>query len=313
MQNRSFHFFLLSLLILSACSSIQPSGAHETQISLVDGLGREVNLASPAQHIVSLAPSNTEILYAIGAGNQVVARDDFSNYPEAALSLPAVGGFMGDYDYEAILAMKPDLVLASTLNTSGQVQSLEDLGITVYLLSNPVDLEGLYENLLIVGQLTGHEANAASLNESLKIRVNKVAEKLATISQEPLVYYELDGSEPAKPWTPGPNTFLTKLIDMAGGKSVGEVLESDYAQISLEELLIQDPDMIILGDSNYGMTAGQVAERAGWSGLTAVQSQAIYPFNDDLVSRPGPRLVDGLEALAQLTPPGAFQIKSNET
>jgi iron complex transport system substrate-binding protein len=307
MQNRSFQFFLLSLLILNACSSIQPSDAHETQISLVDGLGREVNLASPAQHIVSLAPSNTEILYAIGAGNQIVARDDFSNYPEAALSLPAIGGFMGDYDYEAILAMKPDLVLASTLNTSGQIQSLEDLGITVYLLSNPVELEGLYENLLIVGQLTGHEANAASLNEFLKIRVYKVAEKLATISQEPLVYYELDGSEPAKPWTPGPNTFLTKLIDMAGGTSVGEILESDYAQISLEELLIQDPDMIILGDSNYGVTADQVAERAGWSGLTAVQSQAIYPFNDDLVSRPGPRLVDGLEALAQLLHPELFK------
>lgn len=214
---------------------------------------------------------------------------------------------MGDYDYETILKMEPDLVLASQLNTSGQVEALENLGLTVYFLPNPSDLEGLYANLEIIGELTGKETAARDLIRSLEQRVENVQVRLKGIAERPLVYYELDASEPAKPWTPGPNTFLTKLIQMAGGRSVGEVLQSDYAQISLEELLIQDPDIIILGDSNYGMTADQVAARAGWEGLSAVKNQAIFPFNDDLVSRPGPRLVDGLEELAKLLHPELFE------
>lgn len=298
---------IILLSIISACTTAQAPKPADTRINLVDGLGRDVQLEAPALRIVSLAPSNTEILYAIGADELIVARDDFSNYPEEALALPSVGGFMGDYDYEAILAMKPDLVLASQLNTSGQVESLGNLGLKVYYVPNPSDLKGLFGNLEVIGELTGKEAEAKQLIESLEQRVEKVLVKMKNVADRPLVYYELDASEPAKPWTPGPNTFLTTLIQMAGGRSVGETLQSDYAQISLEELLVQNPDIIILGDSNYGMTADQVAARAGWEGLSAVKNQAIFPFNDDLVSRPGPRLVDGLEELAKLLHPELFE------
>lgn len=307
MKRFGLGFWIFILCVISACSAKSASRPLENRIDLVDGLGREVQLESTAQRIVSLAPSNTEILFAIGAGEQVVARDDFSNYPEDAAILPPVGGFMGDYDYEAILAMEPDLVLASQLNTSGQVEALENLGLTVYFLPNPSDLEGLFANLEIIGELTGKGEAARDLVGTLEQRVENIQVRLKDITVHPLVYYELDASEPAKPWTPGPNTFLTQLIRMAGGQSVGEALQSDYAQISLEELLIQDPDMIILGDSNYGMTAEQVTARTGWDGLSAVKDQAIYPFNDDLVSRPGPRLVDGLEELARLLHPELFE------
>ncbi len=107
--------------------------------------------------------------------------------------------------------------------------------------------------------------------------------------------------------TPGPNTFLTQLIHLAGGRSVGESLASDYAQISLESLLTQNPDIILLGDAAYGITPEQVALRAGWSELGAVKDNQIFAFDDDLVSRPGPRLVDGLEALAKLLHPEIFK------
>jgi iron complex transport system substrate-binding protein len=117
----------------------------------------------------------------------------------------------------------------------------------------------------------------------------------------------LDATDPAKPWTPGSNTFLTKLIILAGGKSIGETLASDYAQIGLEFLLIQNPDIILLGDAAYGTTPEQVALRPGWSNLKALKDNHIFAFDDNLVSRPGPRLVDGLEALAKLLHPEIYK------
>jgi iron complex transport system substrate-binding protein len=197
-------------------------------------------------------------------------------------------------------------VLAAQINTEDQVKAIENLGITVYYLANPTDLNGLYANLETVGELTGHSSDAATLVASLQQRVSKVEDALANVTQKPLVYYELDGTDSAKPWTPGPNTFLTQLVKLAGGRSVGEALTSDYAQISLESLLVQNPDIILLGDAAYGTTAAQVAQRSGWSALAAVKANKIYAFDDNLISRPGPRMINGLEALAKLLHPEVF-------
>ncbi len=297
---------LIFCLTLGACSST-PSPKTNPSITLTDGLGREVKLASPAQKIVSLAPSNTEILFAVGAGGQVIGRDEFSDYPLEAKNLPSVGGSMGNYNMEKIASLQPDLVLAASLNTPEQVQALEQLGLTVFYLANPTDLIGLYSNLQIVGELTGHDQDASVLVDSLKVRVDGITTKLMNVAEKPLVYYELDATDPAKPWTPGPNTFLTQLIRLADGRSIGESLTSDYAQIGLETLLTQNPDIILLGDATYGTTAEQVATRAGWGELKAVRDNQIFAFDDNLVSRPGPRLVDGLEVLAKLLHPDIFK------
>ena len=213
---------------------------------------------------------------------------------------------MGNYDLETIAALKPDLVLASGLNTPEQVKSLEQLGLTVYVLPNPKDLDGLYQNIAAVGQLTGFNSQADELIASLKARVEAVEEKISAVDTRPVVFYELDGSDPAQPWTTGPGTFLSNLIGMAGGTNAGDDLTSDFAQISLEALLVKDPALIILGDSNYGMDATQVKTREGWNRLSAVMTDKVQPFDDDLVSRPGPRLVDGLEALAKMIHPEVF-------
>jgi iron complex transport system substrate-binding protein len=295
---------LAILVLLGACS---PKGTSSAlNLTLTDGLGRQVNIASPAQRIVSLAPSNTEILFALGAGSQLVGRDEFSNYPAEAASIPSIGGSMGNYNFEQIAALKPDLVLASSLNTPEQVKSLEQLGLTTYLLPNPTNLEGLYQNLSTIGSMTGSNSQAETLVKSLKTRVETVEDKISSVDTRPVVFYELDGSDPAQPWTTGPGTFLSNLIGMAGGVNAGDDLKSDFAQISLESLLVKAPALIILGDSNYGVDASQVAARQGWDSLQAVKDGRVMPFNDDLVSRPGPRLVDGLETIAQLIHPEAF-------
>jgi len=298
-------FTLLLLLVTSACSAA-PAAVTGGEISLQDGLGREVILENPADRIVSLSPSVTEILFAVGAGSQVVGRDSFSNYPAEAASIQDVGGSMGSYSLETIASLEPDLVIAAEINTPEQVSALEGLGLKVYYLSNPTDLEGIYSMLQTVGTLSGHANEAVALSNSLRERVQLVQQTIKTARTKPLVFYELDGTEPAKPWTPGPGSFMDILINEAGGRNAAAGLQSQWAQISIEELLVQNPDIILLGDSIYGMTPEQVADRAGWDGLTAVQQNHIYPFNDDLVSRPGPRLVDGLEELARLIHPELY-------
>lgn len=274
---------------------------------LQDGLGREVTLKAMPKRIVSLAPSNTEIVYALGAGNLMVGRDDFSDYPEAAKALPSVGGSMGKYNLEQITALKPDLVLASELNPKELVKSLDDLGLTVFYVANPTDLNGMYGNLRLIAALTGTAANAEALIEGLQKRVQTVEGRLTGITSRPSAFYELDASDPSKPYTSGPGTFVDQLIQQAGGKNIGASLGSSWAQISQEELLVQNPDIILLGDAAYGVSPDSLAKRPGWDGLKAVKDGKIFTFDDNLVSRPTPRLVDGLETLAKLIHPEAFQ------
>ena len=282
--------------------------ATQGPINLTDGLGNKFTLDKPAERIVSLAPSNTEILYAIGAGGQVVGRDDLSNYPDAVQQIPSVGGGFGQLDSEKIVALQPDLVLAASITAPEQVQALEKLDLKVYYLPNPTDLDGMYANLETVAQLTGHLSEAQTLIQSLKSRVEAVQQKIAPLSEHPLVFYELDSTDPNAPWTSGPGTFIDTLLTMAGGSNVGHILSSDWAQINVENLIQQNPDIILLGDYTYGnVTPEDVMARPGWKDIKAVKDGKVYPFNDDLVSRPGPRLVDGLEALAKILHPDQFK------
>ena len=296
----------LGMLLVSGCTVGKDKGKAGA-IELQDGLGRQVVLQQPAQRIVSRSPSVTEILFALGAGGQVVGRDSFSNYPPEASEIQDVGGSMGNYSIETITSLQPDLVIAAEINTPEQVKALEEMGLNVYYLANPVGLDGIYDVLLTVGKLSGHQSEAETLNTSLRKRVQRVMEAVSKVETRPLVFYELDGTDPAKPWTPGPGSFLDELIRAAGGENAAAGLTSAWAQISIEELLVQDPDIILLGDSIYGMTPDQVVARSGWDGLSAIEEGRIYEFNDDLVSRPGPRLVDGLEELARLIHPELYQ------
>ncbi len=274
-------------------------------ITLTDGLGRSVVLSGPAQRVVSLAPSNTEILFAVGAGSQVVGRDEFSDYPEEASAVAKVGGSMGEYSVETIVALKPDLVLAAEINPPELVKQLEDLGLTVYYLKNPKTLEEMYVNLEIVAQLTGQDST--KLTDSLKARVSAMDEKLAAVSSRPSVFYEIDATDPAKPYTYGPGSFGDLLITRAGGLNIGGTLADPYPQMSLEQIVVSNPSIILLGDAQWGTTTESVLARPGWDSIAAVQSQSIYPIDDNWISRPGPRLVDGLEALAKLLHPDLFK------
>jgi iron complex transport system substrate-binding protein len=291
--------FLIIALLLTGCSPDNQVPAKQN-IEVIDGLGRTVSLSSVPQKIISLAPSNTELLFAIGAGQQVVGRDEFSDFPVEAKGITSVGGSMGKYSLEQISALQPDLILAAEINTLEQVKSFEDLGLKVYYLSNPKDLDGLYQNIQIVGQLTGKEKESDVLVTSLQNRVKAVTDLQKPDAKPVKVFYEMDGSEPSKPWTAGKGSYVDVLLTLAGGTNVANDAGEGWIQYSQEALIVADPDVILLGDAAYGVTKESVTSRAGWDTLSAVMNNRIYPFDDNLVSRPGPRLVDALEQLSKL-------------
>ena len=303
---RKIMVLTLLLTLISACGpAVAPQAGP---VSLMDGSGRTVTLRLPAERVVSLAPSNTELLFAIGAGGQLAGRDSFSDFPAEAKNVADIGGGVGTLNLELILSKKPDLVLVSPLTPPEQVADLEKAGVTVYVMPNPKTFDDLYANLQTAGKLTGHEKEAGTLVDSLKARVKTVTDNIANVTTRPSVYYELDGTDPNAPYTSGPDTFIDVLIRTAGGQNFGSNLKGDWVQVSVEELLTQQPDYILLGDYTYGgVTPEQVKTRAGWEALNAIKDGKVFTFDDNTVSRPGPRLVDGLETIARLLHPDLFK------
>jgi iron complex transport system substrate-binding protein len=293
--------FIVLAIFISGC--LPQSLSSQATIKVTDDMDRVVELKSPAQKIISLAPSNTEILFAVGAGSQVIGRDSFSDYPEEAKQIPDVGGLTGSYNLEKITSMQPDLVILAGINSPELVSSLEKLKVNVFYLKNPTDIEGLYKNIETIGLLSGHEKDAAGLVKTLETKVDLIKTKMTGVTTHPKVYYELDGTDPTRPWTSGPGTYMDMMIKTVAGENIGAKLTTEWAQISQEEILLQNPDFILLGDGAYGITKEMVVSRPGWREINAVKNGHIELFDDNLVSRPGPRLVEGLEILAKIIHP----------
>jgi iron complex transport system substrate-binding protein len=247
------------------------------------------------------------LLYEVGAGAQVVGRDDFSNFPAEVKALPSVGGSMGNYNLAAIAALKPDLVLAAGINTPAEVKSLEALGLTVFYLNNPLHMDGLYQNLQSVGTLTGKTVQAAALIQSLQVRIKAIEDKVPLITTHYKVYYELDATDPLRPYTAGPGSYINILLTTAGDQNIGAALSSPYASISSDEVIKLNPDFILLGDAPYGVTIDSLMQRPGWSVINAVKNKHVYLFDDDTVSRPTARIVDAIEMLAKILHPDVFK------
>jgi iron complex transport system substrate-binding protein len=309
MNRNRFSLSIIAFLVVmgSLLTGCRPNTPPVDTIGLTDGMGRTVMLDAPAQRIVSMAPSNTEILFAVGAGEQVIGRDSFSDYPEEAKAVEEVGGLTGSYNLEKITSLQPDLVLLAGINSVELVDSLEKLNLKVFYLSNPKDYDGLFANIETVGRLTGMEENAGALVKEKRAKVDAIRKKMEAVETTLKVYYELDGTDPTRPWTTGPGTYMDLMIHIVGGENIGKNLSSDWAQISQEEILVQNPDVILLGDAVYGVTPEMVAGRPGWSAITAVKNGRVEVFDDNLVSRPGPRMVEGLEMLARILHPDAMQ------
>jgi len=298
MTYRAWPLFVALLLAAAV-----PAGA--ATLTLLDDVGRSVVMNGPPDRIVALAPSNTEILFALGAEDRIVAVDQWSDHPPAAKTKPRISPFSPSL--EQIVKLRPDLILAVP-GSAEPVLPLDRQGVKVLVLA-PRTLEDVYRNILLIGRIVEAEGRAKRLVDAMRQRVAAVLAKVQG-APRPKVFVELDASDPIRPFTAGPGSFVDLLVQLAGGVNVAASSRTAWPQFSLEELLRADPDMIILADELVTMnpqTPQTVARRPGWRLLRAVGRGAMYSINAELISRPGPRIVEGLELMARRLHPDRFR------
>jgi iron complex transport system substrate-binding protein len=292
---------LIALLVGCGKTQPAPTATPVASITVVDDVGNTVTLNTEPQRIISLAPANTEILYALGLGDRVVGVTEYCNYPPEAAEKPKVGGF-SDVDLEQVVGLEPDLVLATSLHTSEVVPALQERGVPVFV-ADPQTVLGVLETIRTIGHITGKDQAAGALTSHMQEGISAVQETIKD-APRPRVFWEL-GPEL---YTAGPGSFLNDLIVMAGGENVAADAESPWPQLSLEAIVLKDPAIVVLADHNYGETAESVTQRPGWWNITAVREGRIVELtDDDIFSRPGPRIVEGLEFLAQAFHPDLFR------
>ena len=295
-----------SVAVLPSVSAA-PSGAghYAYPLTLTDDAGREVRISEPATRIVSLAPSNTEIVCALDACDDLVGVTDFDDFPAqvADVAHVVVGAVV---DIEKVVAAEPDLILAAGngLTPATIIDQLTNLGYPVVVLY-PGSLQGVYDDISLVGVAIDALGAADDMVAHMKVRADAVAAAVAG-AERPRTFYEVGVFE-GSIYTAGKDSFLASLVSLAGG----EPITGDPAStaIQLEDLIAADPQLILLGDAAYDqtITPASVAARAGWGSMTAVRDGHVVVVLDDLViTRPGPRIVDGLEALAKAIHPELF-------
>jgi iron complex transport system substrate-binding protein len=302
---------VLAPFLLIACGDDDPTStaadtpSDSASYPVTVGSGKNaVEIESQPEKIVSLSPTATEMLFAIGAGDQVVAADQYSNYPKDAPTTD-LDGFQPNV--EAIINYEPDLVVAS-YDPSNLVGSLDKVGVPTMMLPAAVTLNDTYDQIEQLGAATGHVGDAAEVVSKMKTDIDSI---VADVPDGPPVtyYHELD----ANLYSVKGSTFIGQLYEMAGMKSIADDAPDaagDYPQLSPEYVVSSDPDLIFLADggSNGGVTVDDVASRPGWDQLTAVQKDHVIEVDPDIASRWGPRVVDYLQTLvdarAQLQPVG---------
>lgn len=279
---------LLSVLMLLSAGCAQAT-------SLMDMYGREVVLDEPVTRIVALAPSDCEILCALGAGDLLVGRGAYCDYPEDILDVPVVETGENT-NLEQIIALQPQVVLmADMAQTAEQVQALEDAGIRV-VLSDANDIEGVYTAIRMIGQLTGLDGEAEALVADMQATFDDIAARSEDTGKT--VYFEVSPLEYGL-WTAGVNTFMDELASLCGLTNAFADVEG-WAAISEEQVLERDPDYIVTISMYYGEGPTPVEEimgRPGWEHLKAVENGDVFNADSNEISRPGPRLKDAALAL----------------
>jgi iron complex transport system substrate-binding protein len=273
-------------------------------ITLTDQMGREVTIEKLPERIISLAPSNTEILFTLGLEDRIVGVTDFCDYPEAAKSKEKIGGF-SEPNIEKIISLQPDLILATSMHQK-PVEELEKLNVPSVVL-DPKDFEDVFTSIEIIGKATGQDDKAAAIVGDLKARVKDVDDKVIKLTEDerPKVYYEI---WPSPITTAGPGTFVNDIIQRAGGENIAKDAKKAYPQYSQEMIVAKNPDIIIFshhGSSNQ--SAEDILNRQGWESIEAIKNNKVFYVEENLVQRATPRLVDGLEQLAMMMHPELFK------
>src|SRR5579863_1064872 len=306
--------FLLSLLVLlSACgqsanTTTNSSAPTATPTAALDAYGTPITYPTTApQRIVSLTPNISEMLGALNLDSKVVGVDFYTNYPTDLASLPKVSDANGKYTVEQIVALKPDLVLSYGQDTKQYDAQLQNLGLHVVDLPS-TNLTGILQELLVIGRLTFTQSTATNVVHQLQQQISTIKAKVAGTTQ-PKVMIELDDSTPGKPYVAGGGSFDDELLQDANAQNIfhSDSSNGGFPQVTDEAVISANPQFIILTeDPQYGGSVSAVYNRPNWGGIAALQAHQVFRVNANLVGRPGPRLVEGLQCLAQIAHPASF-------
>ena len=269
--------------------------------TIKDSSGFDLTIEKAPAKVVSILSSETEILYAIGAGEQVVGVDEFSNYPPEALEKPKVGDVTTNI--EAVLALEPDLVLASSTMNAAAVEQLRALNINVYA-TDPKTYDEVIEKIELIGKIMNKQKEASDVAAHMQSVKAEVTDKIKDAAKKSVFFEVSEG------WTVGSGEFINELITLVGGSNIAAE-QQGWFEVDNEQVIKQNPEVILF--SSYGGDTNSlvdgIAARSGWDAIDAVKNKAIFPINEDLVSRVGPRLADALQAMSAAVHPELFGAK----
>lgn len=275
-------------------------GDSEYPLTIVDSSETDVEISVAPTRVISYSPAATEILFAIGAGDLVVAADQFSDFPAATADLPKLE--YSNPSPEAALAHDPDLVLM-VAQQQQQVQQFRDLGMTVLFLTEADSLDAVIESVRLFGRITDHNQQAAALADEMQHAIDAIVTAIADVDEGPRVFFELTTDL----YSVGENTFVGGMISVLKGRNIAAGSTSDFPQLSAEAVIVADPEVVLLADAAFGGDPESVAVRPGWDVVSAVINERLNVVNPDLTNRPGPRIVEGLAELARALYPDRFE------
>lgn len=296
---RGYFLHMALLLILLLGFFVQQSDARV----VTDEVGRRLTIPDDLKRVVSLAPSITEVIFALGRENLLKGVSRFSDYPPAARKLPSVGSYV-QLDLERIVALKPDLCIGiKDGNPIAVVSKLERLGIPVYAI-DPRDIGSVLKTILKLGRLLGADKKAQAIVSDMRSRMERVESLVATSPNKPRVFFQI-GVSPIV--SAGTETYIHELITLAGGKNLAEG-PVPYPRYSREQVLGLSPDVLIITSMARGASFERVKEQwASWPSMPAVQNDRIVLMDSNLCDRPTPRLIDALEFLAETIHPDLYK------
>ena len=310
---------IIAVIATSAFIYVYYQGQTAEQLEalhkLVDDTGYTTSLDAVPNRIISMAPSTTEIVFALGLDDKVVATSNYCDYPYdfsawiAAGNMTSIGDFK-DPNMEVIASLEPDLILATGGVQADTVGTLRDLGYKVLVL-DPSDINGVLSNIELVGNATGKTAKAEALINDITSRIDAVVNKVAAAASEPKVYYEV-WYDPTSLWTAGAKAWQNELIEKAGGVNIFADQQLDYFQSSAEAVIVRNPDIILLPEEGMGkgepfwVSLDAVKARAGWGSISAVQNDGLVTVDSNTIARAGPRVADIIEDLAEAFHPELF-------
>ena len=313
-----FLAMVAAVMILGGCGDTQPEPKQEDTagdeqqtdfpVTVKDALGDEVVIDKKPEKIISLIPSNTEIVYALENGEAIVGVTDFDNYPEEAMSKEKIGGI--EFNIEKMISLKPDLIFAHESTADGAaagLQQLRDAGIDIVVVNDAQNLDGVYTSIEMIGEAIGETEKAAGLVDDMKNRFAELKKQAEAIKadQQKTVFVEV--SPAPEIYAAGKNTFIDEMLTLIGANNAIGDMEG-WPKVDQEAIVERNPDVVVTTYGYYSeKPVEQVLGRQGWNHVKAVKDQQVFDVHSDLVTRSGPRLAEGAEELAKAIYPDVFK------